>query len=296
MAYRSQAYNPYQPMQATQGQGTNNPAGPAAGPSVNTAVGSGGGGGGVAAPPVNSLGPAGAAKPSSGQGSTGSIGTSAAPGSGGISPGDAGRAADATMYDPGNPIRALRLALQAQGIDSSAPNPLVQYLMSMASGLGTSFLMKGAGGQLGVNDNTDAVTAAGGVGGLFKKFLMDALQGGGGLTGAIGGGFGPGGGQGNTMINAANAMHYDAMNGVDSSLSPFMSQLKGLLGQAGNPSQMISSMYTPYLGSYGRNFSNALSNQEDLGYAYLNGRAPGQTGGIPDTRTHDIFSYLLGMR
>jgi hypothetical protein len=239
--------------------------------------------GGVSA--ANS-GSSGSSRPSTGQGSSGATQNSTGPS--GTSQGGI----DLT-YDPSNPVRALRAALSSQGIYAGGNNPMIRYLMSMAQGLATSFLAKGGSGGLG-NNSADAVAGQGGLSSMFQHFLQGGMGGGGtNLRGLIGSN------PSTDLIQAANALHTGknvAAQPGGVALNPFLSQLDELLGQNGNASQMISSVYAPFLGSYGRAYQNALGAQEDIGTPWLYDGNPLSGGREKNTNNTDIFSYLLGMR
>lgn len=214
-------------------------------------------------------------------------------GAGRIDPRDAARAKDATVFDPSNPIRALTNALGRQGIAADSANPVMRYIMSMAPGLATSFLAKGATGGFGTNP--ESITQGGGIGAYFSNFLQNALsgrgEGGGSLTSALLNPLGVnGGGSTGALQAAANAMHQmnsDLANNPAAATNPFTAQLRSMIGNdpAGGAG-MIASLQTPFLGSYGRAYGDALGRRADRAYDKID---------YTDPNNSDIFSYLLGM-
>lgn len=166
------------------------------------------------------------------------------------------QARDSTLFDPANPTRALRNALAQAGINANSLNPVASYMMRFAPGLSSLFWLRGASGQEGNLNNASAAN----IGGLYHDFLSRALSNGGGLAMAyqnmLGGV--------NNNINA-----FDAWNNASAENQPvnfFAQQLKDNLAQGGGAAGLMSSLYTPFLGSAAGSFSRGMQNAEDIGW------------------------------
>lgn len=226
-------------------------------------------------PNTNPSSPTTSSNPSSGSGSSGSgsSGSGSQPrpatgasSSGGSTPSTGGSAniggsttqgaRNATVYDPANPIRALRNALAARGIYNDS-SPLMSYMMKFAPGLSNLFMLQGANGALG---NDESAVSAGGLPTMFESFLNKALSGNGGLQSFMqtNGGYG----QTQRLLELAsqNLANYKQGGGGG---NQFLDQLSGALGQSGGASDIISSLNAPFMGSYGRAYSQGLQSAED---------------------------------
>lgn len=198
------------------------------------------------------------------------------------------------LYNVDSPQAALRNAMAAKGMNVFSMNPVIQTMMSMAPALASTFLMRGANGQIGSGITDGNLVAQGGMGKFFGEFLKNGLTGAGGLSSIISNPLNNGGPlaalrQAQQDIanqgRAASQPGYDATNA-----NPFTLYLRNMIANdPSNGAGMISSFMTPGMNAnMGRAYGQGL---ETIG-SMAPGNVPTSFFQNPD---RDLFGYMLNM-
>lgn len=182
------------------------------------------------------------------------------------------------IYNVANPQMALRSALADMGYSPMSRNPVMKTLMSMAPGLASSFLMKGANGQIGAAGTEDMMNGSGGMGAYFGDFLRNAIGNNGAgaiaaLKDPLSGGNEDGhqGAYGAMMTTERRLKQYEDsfINGggqTPANMNPFAAYLVNMMSQdpaAG--ASMASSMYTPFMGAFARPYAEGVDLLNETG-------------------------------